>query len=299
MTPTIVTKNGKVVLITGSPGGRTIINTVLHVVLGVTEFGMNVREAVDAPRMHHQWLPDTVDDRARRRVRRGRAAAAPRDGPHGRASGGAQGDANSIWVDAGGTAWGANDKRSADGKASAAGALDFDRGADNRLNGRCSVSRTTTGTTIPASAGRSSCACTDNDRTQITQPFTGPAGHSGGAFFLWHGTSMDFSKLDGLIPAVIQDARIGEVLMVGFMNEEALDRTRDDRLRHLLQPHAQHAVDEGRDVRQPARRSIEMLVDCDDDTVLVKVKRLGDGNVCHTGERTCFFRAARRSVTMP
>ena len=49
-------------LVTGSPGGRTIINTVLSVVLDVTEFGLNVREAVDAPRMHHQWLPDTVDD---------------------------------------------------------------------------------------------------------------------------------------------------------------------------------------------------------------------------------------------
>ena len=60
MTPTIVSKGGKVVLITGSPGGRTIINTVFTVVLGVTEFGMDVRAAVDAPRMHHQWLPDQV-----------------------------------------------------------------------------------------------------------------------------------------------------------------------------------------------------------------------------------------------
>ena len=47
MTPTIVAKNGKLVLITGSPGGRTIINTVLTVVLGVTEYGLTGREAVD------------------------------------------------------------------------------------------------------------------------------------------------------------------------------------------------------------------------------------------------------------
>jgi gamma-glutamyltranspeptidase / glutathione hydrolase len=60
MTPAIVSRNGKVVLITGSPGGRTIINTVFNVVLNVTEFGMDVRAAVDAPRMHHQWLPDQV-----------------------------------------------------------------------------------------------------------------------------------------------------------------------------------------------------------------------------------------------
>jgi gamma-glutamyltranspeptidase/glutathione hydrolase len=59
-TPTIVTKDGKVVLITGSPGGRTIINTVLCVVLNVLEFDMPLRDAVDAPRLHHAWFPDVV-----------------------------------------------------------------------------------------------------------------------------------------------------------------------------------------------------------------------------------------------
>ena len=65
MTPTIVTKNGKLVLITGSPGGRTIINTVLTVVLGVTEYGLTGREAVDLPRIHHQWMPDRISVRGR------------------------------------------------------------------------------------------------------------------------------------------------------------------------------------------------------------------------------------------
>jgi gamma-glutamyltranspeptidase/glutathione hydrolase len=60
MTPVIVLKDGKPLLITGSPGGRTIINTVLCVVLNVIEFGMSVEEAVSAPRLHHQWLPDVV-----------------------------------------------------------------------------------------------------------------------------------------------------------------------------------------------------------------------------------------------
>jgi len=60
MTPTIVTRNGRVYLVTGSPGGRTIINTVLCVVLSVLEFETSGREAVDAPRLHHQWLPDVV-----------------------------------------------------------------------------------------------------------------------------------------------------------------------------------------------------------------------------------------------
>jgi gamma-glutamyltranspeptidase/glutathione hydrolase len=119
MTPTIVSKDGKVVLITGSPGGRTIINTVLHVVLHVTEFGMNVREAVDAPRMDHEWMPD--------QVRIERAGAEPSlierltaMGHLKVAAGTTQGDANSILIDASGTAWGAADKRSADGKASPA-----------------------------------------------------------------------------------------------------------------------------------------------------------------------------------
>ena len=60
MTPTILERDGKVFLVVGSPGGRTIINTVLLAVLNVVDFGMNVQEAVDAPRFHHQWLPDRV-----------------------------------------------------------------------------------------------------------------------------------------------------------------------------------------------------------------------------------------------
>jgi gamma-glutamyltranspeptidase / glutathione hydrolase len=61
MTPTMVEKDGKVVLITGSPGGRTIINTVLCIVLNFTEFGMDVASAVTAPRQHHQWFPDRLN----------------------------------------------------------------------------------------------------------------------------------------------------------------------------------------------------------------------------------------------
>lgn len=60
MTPTIVLKDGKVWFAVGSPGGPTIINTVLQVVLNVIEFDMNLQEAIDAPRFHHQWLPDTL-----------------------------------------------------------------------------------------------------------------------------------------------------------------------------------------------------------------------------------------------
>ena len=60
MTPSIVAKDGRLVAVVGSPGGRTIINTVLQVVLNVIDFGMNIQEAVNAPRLHHQWLPDRI-----------------------------------------------------------------------------------------------------------------------------------------------------------------------------------------------------------------------------------------------
>jgi gamma-glutamyltranspeptidase/glutathione hydrolase len=60
MTPTIVTKNGRLRLVTGSPGGRTIPSTVLLTVLNAVDFGMNAQEAVDTPRFNHQWLPDQI-----------------------------------------------------------------------------------------------------------------------------------------------------------------------------------------------------------------------------------------------
>ncbi|NUO81090.1 gamma-glutamyltransferase [candidate division KSB1 bacterium] len=60
MTPTIVAKDGKPYLLTGSPGGRTIINTVLQTIVNVIDFNMDVSEAIAAPRVHHQWLPNTL-----------------------------------------------------------------------------------------------------------------------------------------------------------------------------------------------------------------------------------------------
>lgn len=61
MTPTIVAKDGTLFMVTGSPGGRTIINTVLLTILNAVDFGMNAQQAVDAPRFHHQWLPDRIN----------------------------------------------------------------------------------------------------------------------------------------------------------------------------------------------------------------------------------------------
>jgi phosphoribosyl-ATP pyrophosphohydrolase/phosphoribosyl-AMP cyclohydrolase len=100
---------------------------------------------------------------------------------------------------------------------------------------------------------------------------------------------MDFSKLDGLIPAVIQDADSAEVLMVGFMNDEALRLTTTSGYATFFSRRRNRLWTKG-ETSGNRLEVVEILTDCDDDTVLVKVRRLGDGNVCHTGERTCFFR---------
>ena len=108
---------------------------------------------------------------------------------------------------------------------------------------------------------------------------------------------MDYSKLAGLIPAVIQDSDTAEVLMVGFMNEDALALTRRtgfvtffSRTRNTLWTKGETSGNR--------LQVVETLVDCDEDTVLMKVKRLGDGNVCHTGQRSCFFRRLANDGTL-
>ena len=61
MAPTIVLKDGKLFLVLGSPGGPTIITTVANILMGVVDFGLDIQESVNAPRLHHQWLPDAID----------------------------------------------------------------------------------------------------------------------------------------------------------------------------------------------------------------------------------------------
>ena len=101
---------------------------------------------------------------------------------------------------------------------------------------------------------------------------------------------MDFSKLNGLVPAVIQDASTLEVLMVGFMNQEALDRTVATGFATFFSRTRDKLWTKG-ETSGNRLRVDRILVDCDDDTLLLQVTRLGQGNVCHTGERTCFFRS--------
>lgn len=98
---------------------------------------------------------------------------------------------------------------------------------------------------------------------------------------------MNFSKLDGLIPAVVQDDETGEVLMVGFMNDEALARTRASGYATFFS-RTRNALWMKGETSGNRLRVTQMLVDCDDDTVVLRVAREGDGNVCHTGTRSCF-----------
>jgi phosphoribosyl-AMP cyclohydrolase len=99
---------------------------------------------------------------------------------------------------------------------------------------------------------------------------------------------LDFSKLDGLVPAVIQDTRSGRVLMLGFMNAEAFDKTLESgnvtffsRSRNKLWMKGESSGH--------VLKVVSISTDCDDDTLLIQVEALGPG-VCHAGYESCFYR---------
>ncbi len=100
---------------------------------------------------------------------------------------------------------------------------------------------------------------------------------------------MDFAKLNGLVPAVVQDDESNEVLMVGFMNELALARTRESGYVTFYSRSRNSLWTKG-ETSGNRLQVVRLLTDCDEDTVLVRARRLGDGVVCHTGERSCFFK---------
>jgi phosphoribosyl-AMP cyclohydrolase len=100
--------------------------------------------------------------------------------------------------------------------------------------------------------------------------------------------SLDFSKLNGLVPAVVQDAATGEVLMVGFMNSEALAQTLASGEVTFYSRSRRRLWRKGESSGHRLR-VLDLRVDCDADTVLVRVKLTGPG-VCHEGYRSCFYR---------
>jgi gamma-glutamyltranspeptidase/glutathione hydrolase len=116
MTPTIIARDGQLVAVVGSPGGRTIINTVLQVTLNVAELAMDIQSAVNAPRFHHQWLPDVI------RIEQDGITAQTEQRllamGHELRIGGTQGRSHSIMVDpVTGIIYGAPDPRDDDGAA--------------------------------------------------------------------------------------------------------------------------------------------------------------------------------------
>jgi len=98
---------------------------------------------------------------------------------------------------------------------------------------------------------------------------------------------MDFGKLGGLVPAVIQDHETRDVLMVGFMNAEAFERTRASGYVTFFSRTRGRLWTKG-ETSGNRLAVISVATDCDDDTLLIQVRCEGDGNVCHTGQRTCF-----------
>ena len=99
---------------------------------------------------------------------------------------------------------------------------------------------------------------------------------------------LDFSKLDGLVPAVIQDHATGRVLMVGFMNEESFRKTVDTGFATFYSRSRRKLWMKG---ESSGHRLVvkEITTDCDIDSVVIKVESLGPG-VCHDGYESCFYR---------
>ena len=98
---------------------------------------------------------------------------------------------------------------------------------------------------------------------------------------------LDFTKLEGLIPAVAQDWQSGEVLMVAFMNQEAWDLTQRTGIMHYWSRSRGKIWKKGESSGN-VQEIKELRVDCDADCVLAKVRQIGDA-ACHTGYRSCFF----------
>ena len=98
---------------------------------------------------------------------------------------------------------------------------------------------------------------------------------------------IDFDKMQGLVPAVIQDTDNGEMLMLGFMNREALEMTLHTGFATFYSRTRQKLWTKG-ETSGNRLQVIDAWTDCDRDTVLLRVRVLGEGKVCHNGTRSCF-----------
>ncbi|HOJ27978.1 MAG TPA: phosphoribosyl-AMP cyclohydrolase [Spirochaetota bacterium] len=99
---------------------------------------------------------------------------------------------------------------------------------------------------------------------------------------------LDFTKLDGLVPAVAQDYKTGEILMVAFMNKEAFELTLKTGIVHYWSRSRKQLWKKGESSGN-VQEVKEIRIDCDNDCVLLKINQIGDA-ACHTGYRSCFYR---------
>ena len=97
---------------------------------------------------------------------------------------------------------------------------------------------------------------------------------------------------NGLVPAVAQHADTGEILMLAYMNAEAITRTLETKLAHYYSRSRQSLWLKGETSGQ-TQEVADVLIDCDQDAVVLKVRPQGDGGCCHVGYRTCFFRSVK------
>jgi phosphoribosyl-AMP cyclohydrolase len=100
--------------------------------------------------------------------------------------------------------------------------------------------------------------------------------------------TLDFKKIGGLVPAIIQDHLTGEVLMLGFMNEESWNLTLKEGT-VVFYSRSRNKLWKKGETSGHVQIVKEIRVDCDDDTLLIRVEQVG-GAACHTGYRSCFFR---------
>ena len=99
---------------------------------------------------------------------------------------------------------------------------------------------------------------------------------------------LDFNKTGGLVPAIVQDNETGEILMLGYMNQEAFDATLSTGKATYYSRSRQTLWVKG-ETSGNVQLVKEIRIDCDDDTLLIKVEQLG-GAACHTGHRSCFYK---------
>lgn len=100
---------------------------------------------------------------------------------------------------------------------------------------------------------------------------------------------IDFAKMGGLIPAVVQDAKTGEILMLAFQNQEAFDKTLATKEVYFFS-RSRNALWKKGETSGNVLKVLEVLADCDDDSIIIKVAHDPELKACHTGARNCFFK---------